>query len=168
MHPIAEFTTNMPYFLKISPRWDFISRLCLMRQLFKNSVYRNQHALSFNKKPFVCTTMCVRMHILSQSILYHVARFQGQRLLGWVGWCMQWHFEDGGISRCGKISRKYSIYRPTLLRLQDSVPPTHIKLLRTPIHCNMFYACDRAREIKLTTNWVRDSPKYPFEPYVKS
>ena len=45
------------------------------------------------------------------------------------------------------------------LRLRDSVPPTHVKLLRTPIHCNTFYARDRAREIKLTTNWVRDSPK---------
>ena len=45
------------------------------------------------------------------------------------------------------------------LRLRDSVPPTHIKLLRMPIHCNTFYARDRAREIKLTTYWVRDSPK---------
>ena len=42
------------------------------------------------------------------------------------------------------------------LRLQDSVLPSHINLLRMPIR---LYARDRACEIKLITNWVRDSPK---------
>ena len=44
------------------------------------------------------------------------------------------------------------------LRLWYGVPPMHVKLLRTPIHYNMFHAHDRACEIKFTTNWVRDGP----------
>ena len=57
---------------------------------------------SFNIKP---TYMHLRIRI-SLSTLYHAARFQGRYLLGWN---MRWYFEGSRISRCGKISRKYSI-----------------------------------------------------------
>ena len=37
-----------------------------------------------------------------------------RHLLGWVGWNMRRHFECGGISRCGEISRKYGSLFPLL------------------------------------------------------
>ena len=45
------------------------------------------------------------------------------------------------------------------LRLRDSVPPMHVKLFRMPIQYSTSYARDRACEIKLTINWVRDGPR---------
>ena len=52
--------------------------------------------------------MRVRIFMLLSTI-YHAAKFGGLRLLGWVGRNMRWHFEGGGISRCGKISWTYGM-----------------------------------------------------------
>ena len=76
------------YFLEISLQQDLISRHCTMWQQSEGGVYRDRHARTYTASTISLLILyaCIihmRIHI-SLSILYHVARFWGRHLLGWV------------------------------------------------------------------------------------
>ena len=84
----------MPYFFKISPQQDFISRPCSMQQQFEGSVHRNQHTCSFNNESICMHVYCLCAYYI---VVDRVVRFQGWHLhvLGWVGSTIRerWDFE---------------------------------------------------------------------------
>ena len=87
---------HLPYFLEISPRWDFISRPYLVRQQFKGSVYRDRHA-HMHTASIISLFVCI----------YNACAYACKSCWPFT---MQWDFE-GGIywdelaETCGNISR---------------------------------------------------------------
>ena len=81
----------IPYFLKISPWRDLISRCCT-----EGGVYRDQHARAYTASIIAYSyAQIMRMRIRrSLSTPYHAARFRGWRLLGWANWTMRQDFKE--------------------------------------------------------------------------
>ena len=61
--------------------------------------------------------VCVHTLLLT---LYHAAGFWGCHWLGWVGWNMWWHFEDGRIS--SKYDSQFYIKKAHTLSTSPSMP----------------------------------------------
>ena len=93
---------------------------------FKGSIYRDQHACTYTASHaiislFVSTYNArAYTHIIVNPVQYN--EIWGRRLLGWVGWNMRRYFEGSGISRCGEISKKYSMFN--MLKLYNFATQT--------------------------------------------
>ena len=67
----------IPYFLKISPRRDLISKHCTMRRQFEGGIYRDQYAHAYTASIISVFDPCIMRVRLCRSLAtpYHAARF---------------------------------------------------------------------------------------------
>ena len=98
---------KLPYFLEILSWRDLISRRCTMQRQFEGGVYRDRNVRAYTAS--IIMYACI-MHVRicrSLSTPFHAARAAsiGMSYLKYAA-----TFQGGRISRCGKISRKYSMH----------------------------------------------------------